>query len=441
MLAFGPFKFDPSTGELWKAGELVHVPPQPTAALRLLVSRPGALISREEFRQAIWAGVDHLDFNAGLNFCIGQLRGILGDRGPAPQYIVAVPKRGYRFIASVDVAAGGPVEQPKPAGTARRSWTALAAAGAAGFIAIVAIGSRTPAAASAGTSDLLAAKAVVRATAGLADAGPSEIAARIAMFDEAIGRDAKFAEAFSGRAHALLLQGHYRERTPAAAYAEALVYSRRAIALAPRLASAHAVYGAALIYSSRDWTEGRRQLREAMALDDRLAVAHQWYSRSLSAAGRHAEAVSEARRAVALAPASASAHTDLGLALFYSGEFTAAVAACSEAAGLLPAFVPARTCMNHATVESAADNDAYWRGKLDRLETAMAGGMCSCDEPLLAVPLAHLGDADRALDVLERGADRTSDTVLFAAVHPAFARLRTTPRFQYLVRRLGLPVS
>lgn len=444
MIAFGPFEFDPSTSELWKDGARVHVPPQPAAALRILTSRPGALVSREELRQAIWTGVEHLDFNAGLNFCIGQLRGILGDRGPAPQFIVAVPKRGYRFIAPVS-AVGEPSTEspvtPQPLPPQRRSLTPWLIAVAAALLATISVGSMTRRHDVAGTNDLLAAKAVVRATTGLADAGPQEIVGRIAMFDQAIGRDDHFAQAFSGRAHALLLSGHYRVRVPAAAYAEALVYSERAVALAPRSAGAHAVRGAALMYSERDWREARNELRAAIALDDRLPMAHQWYSRYLSAAGQHREAIAEAREAVALTPASASAHTDLGLALFYSGQFSEAAGACREASGLLPAFTPAKFCVNLATAEGTANTEAYWRGRLSRLETAMAGNMCACDEPLLAVPLAHLGETDRALALLERGADRTSDAVMFAAVHPAFAQLRTTPRFQFLLRRIGLPAS
>jgi DNA-binding winged helix-turn-helix (wHTH) protein/tetratricopeptide (TPR) repeat protein len=445
MIAFGPFQFDPSTAELWRDGTRVHVPPQPAAALRALTARPGDLVTREELRQAIWSGVDHLDFNAGLNFCIGQLRGILGDRGSSPQYVVAVPKRGYRFIAEVHRVEPAPDTAPErpsaPARPARKTWAPWLAAAACVTVAVLSAGGAGARRDSLGTSDLLAAKAVVRASAGLADAGPDEIVRRIAMFDEAIARDSRFADAFAGKAQALLVAGHYRVRVPAAAYAEALVNAQRAVALAPRSARAHAAYGAALIYAVRDWQNARMQLRAAIALDDTLAIAHQWYSRYLSANGDDRSAIVEAERAVALTPSSASARTDLGLALFYAGRFADAGNACREAVGLLPAFTPARFCAGLAASEAAPNTDTFWRGRLERLEKAMAGGSCSCDEPLLAVPLAHLGETDRALALLERGADQTSDAVLYAAVHPAFAGLRSTPRFQFVLKRIGLPVS
>lgn len=446
MITFGPFQFDPKTGELRRDGTRIHVPPQPAAALALLLSRPGALISRDEFRAAIWRGVDHLDFNAGLNFCIGQLRGILGDRGQSPQYIVAVPKRGYRFVAEVRTLVEDPAPMAAPAPPSPRPlgvmpWRRWPLAVAAGLVLALTFGSPTARGDAAGTNNLQAAKAVVRAAPGLADAGPEEIVTRLSLFDDAIARDAGFADAYVGRAEALLLLGQYRVRPPAAAYAEALVNAQRAVTLAPRHAGARAAYGAALIYATRDWREGAAELRDAIALDDRRASAHRWYSRYLTAIGRHDDAVTEAQRAVALTPASASAHTELGLSYFYAGRYADAIGACREAAGLLPAFAPARFCISMATAEATPAAETYWRERLEKQAQAIAGGGCACDEPLMAVPLVHLGEPDRALEILERGADRTSDAVLFAFVHPAFAPIRDTARFQFLLKRLGLPPS
>jgi len=445
MLTFGPFEFDPDTGDLHRDGVLVHVPPQPAAALRLLLAEPGALVTREAFRAEIWRGVDHLDFTAGLHFCIGQLRNVLGDRGTAPQFIAAVPKRGYRFIADVRVVTAPAAVTPSelrqvalpPARTPRR-WGRWPLAVAGALLLAATFSSSTARGAGPGTNDLVAAKAMVRAAPGLSDAGPEEIETRVALFDQAIARDAGFGDAYAGRAEGLLLLGQYRARTPAAAYAEALVNAQRAITLTPESAGAHAVYGTALLYATRDWSNAERHLRLAVSLDRAPASAHQWYSRFLSASGRHDDAMREGAEAVRLAPASASAHTALGWARFYAGQYDQAITACGDALGLLPAFAPARFCVAAATAESTPHNESYWRSRLLKLENSLAAGACACDTPLVAVPLAHLGSSDRALTALEVGADRMSDTVLFAGVHPAFSTLRNTRRFTFLLRRIGI---
>ncbi len=100
---FGPFEFDPVSGELRNLeddgpGSVQRLPPQPARLLALLVERQGALVSREEIRTKIWPGVT-VDFDASLHFCIRQVRAALGDTADRPRYIENLPRRGYRIVA------------------------------------------------------------------------------------------------------------------------------------------------------------------------------------------------------------------------------------------------------------------------------------------------------------------------------------------------------
>jgi DNA-binding winged helix-turn-helix (wHTH) protein/TolB-like protein len=138
---FGPFVFDPSSGQLWRAGIPVRLPPQPARVLAALVGRAGTVISRDELRQLIWADGTIVDFERGLNFCIAQLRSALGDSADAPRYIETAPKRGYRFVAPVTgleptpgaagAAADGFATVPRRVVLASLGALAAAAAGAA----------------------------------------------------------------------------------------------------------------------------------------------------------------------------------------------------------------------------------------------------------------------------------------------------------------------
>ncbi|MEM9556813.1 MAG: winged helix-turn-helix domain-containing protein [Acidobacteriota bacterium] len=103
----GAFELDIDRGELLWHGEeetrSVHVPPQPFRVLEYLLGRPGHLVTRQELGCVLWADEVFVDQDLGLNHCIRRLRRVLGDDAQSPGYIQTVPRRGYRFIADVDL--------------------------------------------------------------------------------------------------------------------------------------------------------------------------------------------------------------------------------------------------------------------------------------------------------------------------------------------------
>jgi len=103
---FGLFEFDSSTKELRREGILVRLQSQPAQVLACLILHAGHTVSREELRSAVWSAETFVDFDRGLNFCIGQIRLALDDYSTAPRYIRTLPKRGYQFIAPVEQAEG-----------------------------------------------------------------------------------------------------------------------------------------------------------------------------------------------------------------------------------------------------------------------------------------------------------------------------------------------
>ena len=99
---------DARTGEVWREGLPVHLPPQPFKVLFLLASHAGDVVTREEIRQELWGHDTFVDFDGGLNFCINQIRKALRDNAESPRFIHTLPRRGYRFIASVETVAVAP---------------------------------------------------------------------------------------------------------------------------------------------------------------------------------------------------------------------------------------------------------------------------------------------------------------------------------------------
>jgi len=109
---FGQFELDAEAAELRRDGRRLKLQPQPFKLLVLLTRRAGALVSREEIRTELWPDGTFVDFDQAVNFAIKQIRDVMGDPADRPLYIETVPRRGYRFIAPVDM--GGAVPQATP---------------------------------------------------------------------------------------------------------------------------------------------------------------------------------------------------------------------------------------------------------------------------------------------------------------------------------------
>jgi TolB-like protein len=78
------------------------------------------LFSRDEIQAAVWGAGTHVDFEQGLNYCIKEIRAALGDRAEAPVYVETLARRGYRFIAPVEIATTATASPPPPPPAGRR---------------------------------------------------------------------------------------------------------------------------------------------------------------------------------------------------------------------------------------------------------------------------------------------------------------------------------
>lgn len=105
---FGLFEMDEATGELRKDGKTqARLREQAARVLVLLLERPQDLVTREELRDQLWSSDTFVDFDHGVNTAINQLRNALGDEAASPRFIQTLPRKGYRFIAPAEIAAGG----------------------------------------------------------------------------------------------------------------------------------------------------------------------------------------------------------------------------------------------------------------------------------------------------------------------------------------------
>jgi TolB-like protein/DNA-binding winged helix-turn-helix (wHTH) protein/Tfp pilus assembly protein PilF len=119
---FGPFRVDFETCEIHKRGIRLHVQAQPVRVLWFLVERPGQLVTRQELQEKLWPGQPAEEVDDSLNSTVKKLREALGDDPTKPLYIETIPRRGYRFIAPIQIEAPEISPGEKQTASAEPTW-------------------------------------------------------------------------------------------------------------------------------------------------------------------------------------------------------------------------------------------------------------------------------------------------------------------------------
>src|SRR5262245_56372921 len=99
MLQFDRFRFDPANQRVEDASGAIRLNPKAFDVLRVLIERPGQLVSKEQLLDAVLPETHVAD--GVLKVCMAEIRKALGDSATAPRFIETVHRRGYRFVAKV----------------------------------------------------------------------------------------------------------------------------------------------------------------------------------------------------------------------------------------------------------------------------------------------------------------------------------------------------
>ena len=126
LYRFGIFEADPATGELRKQGRRLQLQGQPFDILVMLLEHAGEVVSRTQIQERLWPNGTFVDFDHSLNTAVNKIRDVLGDSASSPRYIETLARRGYRFIAPVQVdddsmrrpAPESPSSTPQPSSDA-----------------------------------------------------------------------------------------------------------------------------------------------------------------------------------------------------------------------------------------------------------------------------------------------------------------------------------
>jgi len=289
----------------------------------------------------------------------------------------------------------------------------------------------------------------------------------IEHFEQARAKDPAYALAYAGLADCYALLGDYSYLPPKEAFPKAKAAAARALELDETLAEAHTSLAFVKVQYDWDWPGAEEEYRRALALNPNYATAHQWYSEYLTAMGRHDEALAEIRRAQELDPLSLIIHAVEGRALYFARRYDEAIAQCRQTLAMDPNFGVAYLFLGRACVQAgkheeavaafqkahelsggaavlaelghayaAAGKRAEAQAVLDELEGLRTKGYVTASR--MALLAAALGEKEEALAWLDRAYEERSDAIVFLKVEPRYDGLRPEPRFQDLMRRVGL---
>jgi tetratricopeptide (TPR) repeat protein len=206
---------------------------------------------------------------------------------------------------------------------------------------------------------------------------------------------------------------------------------RRGVELSPSYATAHHWYAWHLSLLGRD-REALGEMRKAETLDPLSLIINADLAELLLMAHSPDESVQQSRKTIQMDSSFALAHNQLGQAFLQKGMHDEAIVELRKA---IRSSGGSATCTaNLARAYAVAGRKSEAVQLLTDLKTRSSPGYSNATE--IATVYAALGDSDQAMTWLEKGyEERFNPGVL---LRPGFDPLRSDPRFQTLVRRVGL---
>ena len=272
--------------------------------------------------------------------------------------------------------------------------------------------------------------------------------------------------AYSGLADALNMLDVYDEFRSKVFFQRARDAALKAVEIDPGLAEAHASLGWVLLEEWK-WKEAEQAFRQSLQLKPGFVMARFWYSHLLTVFGRLDEALVQVRHARQLDPLSSLMNFAVGRVHYYRGEYEEAIRYCRLALEKDPANPKIRLQMSLILAEQGkygeAISDAQARDStmatpeqksISAIVLATAGKYTEARQVLkvllensangrvsaerIAVVYSVLGNPEKAFSFLEQAYEARDSEMIWLNVQPEFRSLRRDPRFQSLLRRMGL---
>ena len=496
IVRFGVFEADLRAGELRRNGIKVRLQDLPFRALTLLLTRPGEVITREDFRQALWPSDVFVDFEQGISSAVMRLRDALGDSADNPIFIQTIERRGYRWIGPIQRVEPVPEESREnesaekqvaaaEAPTKPSPWRKMVfALPVLAMLFAVWIFRPSHRAAKASTKSSPASARTLHQAANREAEDfylkgrfywnkrtPESLNQALEAFTQAIAHDPNYSDAYVGLADCYNLLREFSAMPGNEAYFKAFAAAKMAVELDQQSSEAHASLGFVTFWGMWDAADAEKEFRRAVELDPNNAKAHHWYATFLDALGRHDEALTEIDLARKLAPDSSSILADKGELLWAAGHRDQALQLLKQLEVAEPDFISPHLYLRFAYFETGDYPSYIVELKKDALLThdaaqssvaeAAANGFAKGGEHglfeaqlseqrklyeqgklspyFVAQTDARLGNMHEALKYLTICVQSHDQVVLNLSDDQGFISLHGDPAFKQLLAKIGLP--
>jgi len=294
----------------------------------------------------------------------------------------------------------------------------------------------------------------------------------VEYFERAIQKDPAYAQAWAGLSDTYLFLTQWDSWPTQVAMQKAKVAALKAVELDETLSDAHVALSGVLWFDERSWSAAEHEVQRAIALNPNNAWAHQAYGYHLSSVGRFDEAIAEMKRALELDPLAPNKHQSLAATLYRAGRYDEAlqhfrevpdpdanserrhrfIAAIYERKGMqkeaIAEWLTALRFAGEKDLAEQVERKYVSSGYSEAKKTFLWGDIKEKQKKRarnglgqtgwIAIDYALLGEKNKAFEWLDKGF-REGSIAWDLKVGDHYELLRSDPRFQDFLRRLGLP--
>ena len=292
----------------------------------------------------------------------------------------------------------------------------------------------------------------------------------IEYFQQAVEKDPGYALAYTGLADSYVLLGWNSYLTPKDAFAKGRMAAMGALRLDADLGEAHTPLAAVLWLHDWQWQEAQIEFKHSLELNPAHPTTNHWYAEYLMTMGRHEEAIARMKSSQELDPLSLIISVAIGWAFYMARRYDDAIEQLRRTVELEPNYpvtywilgLLLRKMGRYELAIAEAEKGVKLSGGSSLMSAALAQTFATAGRRKKSIQILDdlkkltkqkyvapyffagihigLGEDDRAIEYLEKTYEEHSHWLIYLHLDPSMDGLRSNPRFQDLLRRVGLPL-
>jgi len=293
----------------------------------------------------------------------------------------------------------------------------------------------------------------------------------IEYFQQAVEMDPAYALAYAGIADSYVLLGWNSYLPPKDAFPKGKAAALKALQFDPDLGEAHTPLAAVLWLYDWQWQEAQKEFNRSLELNPAYPTANHWHAEYTMTMGHHAEAIALMKNSQTLDPLSLIINVAIGWANYIARRYDEALEQLLQTVDLDPNYPVTHWILGvlytitgrYGSAISEGEKAVTLSGGSPMMRAALARSYGKAGRTTEALRILEdltklsrlkyvaphffagihigLGEHDQALEYLEKSYEDHSHWLIYLHIDPSMDDLRTDPRFQHLLTRIGLPAS